>query len=883
MKYFSAKMRIALGLTSLVLTVLIVLPSIGIGPNEKKATVIGRAELAESLAIDCSLHLNKRQFREMEMLLTALVRRNDDLLSAGLRRKTGQLMIDVENHRDQWKKKDAGTETQIHVPLQTGRQAWGQLELVFAPYQPGGWQGYLHNPWTRYFVFAGGISFFVIYFFLGLVLKQLDPSRAVPKRVRSALNTLTEGLILTDKKGRVLLANDAFARWIGTSPERLYGKDANGFKWNVASEERDDSSVPVGPAEPSPWPWQRALDQERPCAGHLMQLVDAQGNTHILMANASPVLGPDGEYRGVLTSFEDVTELEEHKEELSKAKQVADEANRAKSEFLARMSHEIRTPMNAILGYTEVLRNGFDENTANREKYLATIQNSGEHLLALINDILDLSKVESGRMDLEIRPCQTNDILSHIVSVLKIKAEEKNISLEFRSDGKVPQTIHTDEIRLKQTLINLVGNAIKFTDQGGVTITARLVKRKRKPLVEFSVTDTGIGITPEQMQKIFDPFSQADSSITRRYGGTGLGLAISRQLAEKLGGDIRVESTPGQGSTFTIAIDPGPLKGVPLVDLDIHAPETQDRNPSAMQQTRFPGARILVVDDGESNRELVALLLKRSGAIVDQAENGQVALDRCAQHSYDVVLMDMQMPVMDGLTATRKLRERGDMTPVVALTANVMRDDEKQCEEAGCTGFLAKPINSRRLFATLQQLLPPEKVDSSGSQVISDTAKVPSELAGQTALDPSDDATAENVASAEDQVLDMVHQTQTELAATIQSPPADAAPIESTLPLDDEDFRLIVEIFVVRMRQKIEAMTHARKAGDFEELARLAHWLKGSGGTAGFHQFTEPAAELQQAAKQEDVDRVDALLSSVLNLASRIQMEISEEAMSYAQ
>ncbi len=441
-------------------------------------------------------------------------------------------------------------------------------------------------------------------------------------------------------------------------------------------------------------------------AGVLLKLMDHRDKVLTIVANSSPVLGTDGEYRGVLTSFENVTELEESKLELIQAKTAADEANRSKSEFLAHMSHEIRTPMNAILGYTEVLRSGSTESVEDQQKHLKTIQASGQHLLSLINDILDLSKIESGKLDLELKRCSLRDIFAQVISVMKVKSDEKNLLLGFDADGLLPETIVTDEVRLRQTLINLVGNAIKFTEQGGVGLLARMINVDNRPMLQIDVADTGIGMTPEALKKIFEPFSQADNSITRRFGGTGLGLSISLQLAEKLGGKIEVSSKVGQGSKFSVTIDPGDLSEVNMVNIDLSKQESSQQAAPEELVYKFPGSRLLIVDDGETNRELVALFLRRSEADVEMAENGQIAIEKAIQGKFDAILMDMQMPVKDGFTATRELRELGFQIPIIALTANVMKNDEDKCRDAGCSDFLPKPISKPKLLEKLAKVLP---------------------------------------------------------------------------------------------------------------------------------------------------------------------------------
>ncbi len=359
MKFLTAKTRITIGLTCLIITLLVTISSIGIGPNERQLKMAKRVALAESIAIGCSIHLNKKQIDEVEFLLTGLAERNHDVISAGIRRNNGRIDASFGDHEKSWHVADQpSAETHLAMPLQVGKEKWGTVEILFDEIQRPGLAGWLSNAWVKFFLMTGALCFFVVYFFLGYVLKQLDPSKAVPKRVRDALNTLAEGLILTDQKGRVLLANDVFAGWAGKHPDKLFGNDASRFKWIP-----DQPVVePGGKNETTeqPLPWVEAMQSQQPQAGWFLTLEKSSGQVVTLVANSSPILGPDGTYRGVLTSFEDVTELEEHKVELSKAKIAADDANRAKSAFLARMSHEIRTPMNAILGYTEVLQFGIE-------------------------------------------------------------------------------------------------------------------------------------------------------------------------------------------------------------------------------------------------------------------------------------------------------------------------------------------------------------------------------------------------------------------------------------------------------------------------------------------------------------------------------------------
>lgn len=397
-------------------------------------------------------------------------------------------------------------------------------------------------------------------------------------------------------------------------------------------------------------------------------------------------------------------------EALRSARERADVANRAKSEFLANMSHEIRTPMSAILGFSEVLV----ENAADPESVEAarTIHRNGEHLLCLINDILDLSKIEAGRLEVQCSECSAAQIVGDVVSLMSVRAQAKNLRLEVQYAGPIPATIKTDPIRLRQILINLVGNAIKFTEVGSVCLRTRLLREANQPpRLGLDVIDTGIGMTSEQIARLFRPFTQADASTTRHYGGTGLGLTISRRLAEMLGGDIRVTSEPGQGSTFHLSIATGPLDGVPMWH-DPNAAVRPSRSPAASAgaaDVELRG-RILLAEDGPDNQRLIAFLLKKAGAEVTLAENGQAAVQqaldaRAEGRPFGVILMDMQMPVMDGFEATRRLREAGYPSPIIALTAHAMAGDREKCLDCGCDDYATKPIDRPRLYGTIAKYL----------------------------------------------------------------------------------------------------------------------------------------------------------------------------------
>lgn len=409
-------------------------------------------------------------------------------------------------------------------------------------------------------------------------------------------------------------------------------------------------------------------------------------------------------------------ELEEKAERLKQANTDAEAASRAKSEFLANMSHEIRTPMTAVLGYTDLL---IEESWGRPGsiQLLDVIKRNGHYLLELINDILDLSKIESGNLSIETIQFPLLEKLKEIQSLMKVRAEHQELYFKLSFNGTIPIEIQSDPTRLKQILINLIGNAIKFTPDGGkISVeTSYLNSTSEEPLLEFKIRDTGIGMTAEQVDMLYQPFVQADSSTTRKFGGTGLGLAISKRLAEMLGGDLNCESVPGEGTVFTLTIsigNPEPLKFhekpeddfklVPVIPQNPELPEVDS------ERMNRGTCNVLLAEDGVDNQRLISTLLKKEKTHVVLAENGDIAVRR-ALHAeqqgkpFDVILMDMSMPILDGYGATRKLRELGIETPIIALTAHAMTGDRQKCINAGCTDYATKPVNREKIRNIIQQ------------------------------------------------------------------------------------------------------------------------------------------------------------------------------------
>lgn len=658
--------------------------------------------------------------------------------------------------------------------------------------------------------------------------------------LNALLQYIPDAVYFKDRQSRFLRISDSMAQMFGlSSPEAVIGKtDADIFTSEHAKQARSDEL--------------HVMETGQPLVGRIERETWPDRDDTWCSTSKVPLRDSYGNIMGTFGISHDVTAIKRAQDELRRARDNADAANQAKSEFLANMSHEIRTPMNGIIGMAELL--AATPLQPQQRDYLDLLRHSVDSLLRLLNDILDFSKIEAGHLELEAIPFALRQMINHTCRTLALRAAEKRVELSCSVAPEIPEILIGDPGRLQQILVNLVGNAIKFTHAGSIFVDVQRAAdstsdhRDSADLV-LSVRDTGIGIPPDQHDSVFAAFTQADASTTRRFGGTGLGLAISSQLVRRMGGKIWMESEVGVGTTFFIALT------LPAASEDVLAQEHTDQRPpptpriepppaSASQPnaeiqhnagagpTEAPPLRVLLAEDGMVNQRVAIGLLTARGHRVDTAVDGLEAVKMWEQHDYDVILMDAQMPELDGLEATEMIRsrERGRSSriPIIAMTAAAMKGDRERCLQAGMDDYVAKPVDPSELYATIDRYVSRDDRPEPASRT-------------QEATPPASPAAA----------------------SADEAPLLDLTVTESRTRSGPAAVRLLVEAFEEECRQSLDRMRKGMEQADMEPVRRAAHALKGAAGIFGAAKLIARAAELEQSTEASSSDRLGICLQSL--------------------
>ena len=815
-KWITSRFRITGGIVIIVVTVLGAAWQIGLIPNRTRDAQLEQAKTAEILGTAAGHFLKPDDSESLTRIITSFVEHDEALRSAGLRNLRGQLIASAGQHERIWKpvNADDGSGTQVTFPLFRGEEHLANVEVVLTPVSLPGWSGFWAHPWVQLSLFSGACCFLGFAFFFGIRFNPIDPSLRA-HTVQEALDHLNEGLLLVNSKGRIVIANTAFASLVNVPVTKLSGRKVNRFSW------QNEQHRPL-----TDYPWTQSVSQNQTIINAILRL-DVRNDTATFKVNCTP-FQRGSKTLGAMICFEDITAAAPNQTAVQETSQAAATTNRARSQFLSKKSCELQAPVNATLAFNELLQREMDPTEQAREDYLSAVRASGSQLLERLNSILDLSKIESGKLGLEILPCSPFQLVQDVVDILGVRAAEKGISLtcEFRS--ALPNFIQTDPVRFQQILTNLVGNAIKFTATGGVRISTNLVRSHAQWQLAIDVVDTGIGMSKPRLTAVGESLQATQRTVNQRFPESGLGLPVSQRMIQLLGGDLQVRSIEGQGTIISYCIQVGDVEEQPKISQQDYVDSIRDHRPTL---TEMPAARFSLPDLKETETP------------------------RPMESAFDVNgLEQFQQIYAIAFEAIESAMGRTDFLAVAELSEELQHvvavfDIAPLQEVLHQLTLAAKSYDAEQIHTAMTTLQ--NKMDAAQAASTVEFSQPGTHTSPQSGLRKTLRPSTKPVPSS---------------AGDAHSGPC----IRSTLPTDVPEFRSIVREFVDKLEAKITQLVEAEKNNDWDEVKSIAYWIKGAGGTVGFADLFEPAKNLEQAAMDQRPSDISDFIQQLDSIYCRI-------------
>ena len=815
--WISSRFRITAGIVLIVLAVLSAAWHVGLIPSEQSSGLKNQAQTVEALTATTGHLLTHQQLDDIDHLFASFVKHHETLRYVALRDHQGNRLVSAGAQVDHTSDNaDHGPEArQVVVPINHLPATPASLEFVFLTTQVSQAQGFWSHPWLRLILFSGACSFLVLAFYFGVRFHSIDPF-AQSQAIRDTLNRLSESLLLVNPQGQIVLLNKAFLETIQTPANKLIGCNINSLTWL----DEHDATV-------TDFPWDMSLANQQTVVNAIMRLKH-HADTLTFKVNCAP-FRQGSQSLGALVCLENITVAPASAESEPATSQPQE--NLARSEFLTKRSRELRVPERTRLGFTEQLRLELVDSEHDQESYFVAVQANGSQLLTQLNSILDLSRIEAGKLDLDVAYCSPFEVIQDVVDVFRIHASEKNISLDFEARDTLPAFIETDPIRLQQVLSNLIANALVNIESGGIRISVSCDRSSDEPRLQFDVIDTGTGMSKQQLTELLESLKSRDQAINQHFANSNLGLLVSDRLVRMLGGSLTARSVEGQGTLFSFHIHVGDVLEQPQLSQNDYL------------NSAYGGQESLLASRTTDSNDVPALEIKPEPSVVSEPVTTSDPFEVSG-------LAQFQQIYSIAMEAIESAFGRSDFQSVVEL-----------CEELqqAVALFAIEPLQE-----TLEEMVLAAK-NGNVSVVRESMAMLNEKMEFAQPASIMDTALNETSLS--------THETTTAAdSPATSSVDSDSEPrIRSTLPQDAEFQQILLEFQEV-LKEKIDQLYQAESAQDWEQLQTIAHWIKDSGGTVGFADLYEPSDELELAAIGKQASKIGSLIRQIDSIYQRIDV-----------